>query len=83
MYFDDFRESVQMSDAGSVVIRVDSSELIGSGHLMRCLTLAERMRNDGINVRFICRDLAGNLCKSCWTRAFRYICLLCILLTRH
>ena len=52
-----------MSDAGSVVIRVDSSELIGSGHLMRCLTLAERMRNDGKNVRFICRDLAGNLCK--------------------
>ena len=52
-----------MSDAGSVVIRVDSSELIGSGHLMRCLTLAERMRNDGKNVRFICRDLAGNLCR--------------------
>lgn len=52
-----------MSNAGSVVIRVDSSELIGSGHLMRCLTLAEQIRNDGKNVRFICRDLAGNLCK--------------------
>lgn len=52
-----------MPDAGSVVIRVDSSALIGSGHLMRCLTLAERMRNDGKNVCFICRDLAGNLCK--------------------
>ena len=70
MYFDDFRESVQMSDAGSVVIRVDSSELIGSGHLMRCLTLAERMRNDGKNVRFICRDLAGNLCKIVLDKGF-------------
>lgn len=41
--------------------RVDSSEIIGSGHLMRCLTLAERMREDGWEVHFICRDLPGNL----------------------
>ncbi|WP_232362353.1 UDP-2,4-diacetamido-2,4,6-trideoxy-beta-L-altropyranose hydrolase [Selenomonas sputigena] len=40
---------------------MDSSELIGSGHLMRCLTLAERMCFDGADVHFICRDLAGNL----------------------
>ncbi len=46
---------------GIVAVRVDSSELIGSGHLMRCLTLAERMRFDGAEVHFICRDLAGNL----------------------
>lgn len=63
MYFDDCRESVQMSNAGSVVIRVDSSELIGSGHLMRCLTLAERMRHNGKSVHFICRELTGNLCQ--------------------
>ena len=45
----------------NAVIRVDSSERIGSGHLMRCLTLAERMRRDGMSVHFICRDLVGNL----------------------
>ena len=45
----------------NAVIRVDSSERIGSGHLMRCLTLAERMRRDGMSMHFICRDLAGNL----------------------
>ena len=43
------------------VIRSDASEQIGSGHLMRCLTLADRMRREGTEVHFICRDLVGNL----------------------
>ncbi len=42
-------------------MRVDSSLLIGSGHLMRCMTLARRYSKDGENVIFICRDLAGNM----------------------
>lgn len=44
-----------------VVIRVDSSSLIGSGHLMRCLTLAQRYSKEGHNVAFLCRKLEGNL----------------------
>ena len=49
------------SQAPIAAVRVDSSEVIGSGHLMRCLTLAERMREDGWEVHFICRDLPGSL----------------------
>ena len=45
-----------------IAIRVDSSLKIGSGHLMRCLTLAEKLRSEKqAEIHFICRDLEGNL----------------------
>ena len=43
----------------NVIFRVDASIEIGSGHLMRCLTLAERLRIDGYEIAFICTDLQG------------------------
>jgi len=43
------------------VIRTDSSTSIGSGHLMRCFTLADMLREKGIEVSFVCRELPGNL----------------------
>lgn len=45
-----------------VVFRADASIQIGSGHVMRCLTLADRLRGNGASVQFICRELPGHLC---------------------
>jgi UDP-2,4-diacetamido-2,4,6-trideoxy-beta-L-altropyranose hydrolase len=44
-----------------VVIRVDASLQIGSGHVMRCLTLAQTLKNNRFEVVFICRKLHGHL----------------------
>ncbi|MFB7141784.1 UDP-2,4-diacetamido-2,4,6-trideoxy-beta-L-altropyranose hydrolase [Gottfriedia sp. NPDC056225] len=45
----------------SIYFRVDASYEIGTGHVMRCLTLANLFSKYGINIVFICRDLQGNL----------------------
>jgi len=44
-----------------IVFRVDASLQIGSGHVMRCLTLADELRQRGADVRFVCREHPGNL----------------------
>ena len=45
----------------NVVFRVDASVRIGVGHLMRCLTLAEALRERGVAIHFICREHNGNV----------------------
>ena len=40
--------------------RADASLEIGSGHVMRCLALAEALRQKGEDCHFICRGLPGN-----------------------
>jgi UDP-2,4-diacetamido-2,4,6-trideoxy-beta-L-altropyranose hydrolase len=58
-----------------IVIRVDSSRLIGSGHVMRCLVLAELFRNEQHHVTFLCRDLPSHCCELIKAKNFDY-CLL-------
>lgn len=43
------------------VFRTDASLDIGTGHVMRCLTLADALRNQGVECHFICREYPGHL----------------------
>lgn len=44
-----------------IFFRVDSSFSMGTGHVMRCLTLAEQLRKKNFQIEFICRNLEGNI----------------------
>jgi UDP-2,4-diacetamido-2,4,6-trideoxy-beta-L-altropyranose hydrolase len=44
-----------------VVFRVDASLEIGSGHVMRCLTLAQALRSRSAQCLFVCREHGGNM----------------------
>jgi UDP-2,4-diacetamido-2,4,6-trideoxy-beta-L-altropyranose hydrolase len=43
-----------------ILFRVDSSSIIGTGHKMRCLTLANALRERGVECLFVCRNHKGN-----------------------
>lgn len=59
-----------------VVIRVDASVLVGSGHVMRCLTLARRLqKKHGADVAFVMRDLAGNFISKVQADGFKVLAL--------
>lgn len=53
-------------------IRVDSSKRIGSGHLVRCITLAKTLRSYGIRVDFIVRENDGNINSRIMENGFNY-----------
>lgn len=45
----------------NIAFRTDSSLQIGSGHVMRCLTLADELRQRGADIMFVCREHPGNM----------------------
>ena len=53
-----------------VLMRVDGSLSIGTGHVVRCLTLAETLAGCGASVEFVCRTLDGDLSDRVEARGF-------------
>lgn len=54
----------------NIAFRTDASLQIGTGHVMRCLTLAEALQAAGAQCHFICRELPDNLIAQILQRGF-------------
>ncbi len=58
-----------------VLVRVDASTLLGAGHVMRCLALANELKNRGHQVVFVMRTLAGHLISETRAAGFEVLTL--------
>ncbi len=55
----------------NIVFRTDASINIGTGHVMRCLTLADELRLKCTDINFICREEPGNLVRYIENRGYK------------
>ena len=58
-----------------IAFRTDATLQIGTGHFMRCLTLAENLKKRGAQIRFISRDLPVHLQTMLQTKAIEVVAL--------
>lgn len=58
-----------------IAFRVDATSQIGTGHFMRCLTLAEELRKSDVQIRFISRGLPQHLSEMLTSRSIEFIAL--------
>lgn len=54
-----------------IAFRVDASLEIGTGHVMRCLTLANALREHGAECYFLCREHKGHLIEQIEIQGFQ------------
>lgn len=59
----------------NIFFRVDASVEIGSGHVMRCLTLADLLKNEQVSISFICRKTDGHMEKLIKQRGYQVLML--------
>ncbi|EHJ06133.1 UDP-2,4-diacetamido-2,4,6-trideoxy-beta-L-altropyranose hydrolase [Marinobacter manganoxydans] len=64
-----------MAESLAVAFRVDASTLIGSGHVMRCLTLADALAESGARCFFVMRHKPGNLESAVCSRGHQVLML--------
>lgn len=55
----------------TIAFRADAGTEIGTGHVMRCLTLADMLQKQGAAIFFICRDMPENLIELIVKRGYR------------
>ena len=60
-----------MASIRRVLFRVDASLRMGSGHVMRCLTLANHLQKKDIECVFVSREHPGNLIELIEKSGFR------------
>lgn len=58
-----------------ILFRCDSSTSIGTGHIIRCLTLATSLEASGHTALFVCRNLDGNIINLIEEKQFKVISL--------
>jgi len=58
-----------------IAFRTDASIQIGTGHFMRCLTLADQLKKQGARISFISRNLPPHLNEMLNARKIKYISL--------
>lgn len=63
----------------NILIRADASINIGTGHVMRCLTLAEQITtySNETMIYFACRELDGNMMSHIESKGYRVLPLSC------
>lgn len=54
------------------IFRADASRTIGTGHVMRCLSLADELTSAGAHVQFVCRLHDGHLKSTIEGRGYRF-----------
>jgi UDP-2,4-diacetamido-2,4,6-trideoxy-beta-L-altropyranose hydrolase len=58
-----------------IVFRTDANHQIGTGHFMRCLTLADEMRRSNADICFVSRALPLHLQQMLTERSIQYVAL--------
>lgn len=56
-----------------IAVRADSSQAIGNGHIMRCLTLSDELGRLGHDVVYLCRDYSTSIIDLVKTRGFKVL----------
>lgn len=70
-----YQERYRVNRASHIVFRADSGYEIGSGHLMRCLTLADGLRSNGAEAVFVTREHRGHIIQAINDRGYQAVVL--------